>query len=428
MNNTECRQDIVMIDFNSSSPWVYKNESDFQNGSFPLTGTASSLSIASQSALIIFYGAATFLSLVGNSMVVLVLTRDALKRTDLNVYLINLAFADITMAVFCMPFSFTEVMLQGWIWGEVMCPLVRFSQQTSVLVSIFTLVTIGVDRYYGVVHPLMIRVTKTKARLIVVLIWVLSSGLAIPQLVVSRQVVYSNGDVNMCEEIWANNYEFGYTIAFMIVSYALPVVVLCGTYLRIGTELWGKAPADVGRIDDNNQARQRKKIIKMLCTVVIMFVVSWLPLHVFRFILDLHPEFVYGNPDRSYIFFFCAHWLAMSHSFMNPIVYSFMNDRFRVELCHLLRQMVACRAARRRPAIQQRRKKMGNIEMVELKNQPGNTDGSMSQSPDPQACSPQSPLTFFNEIEGRGRRYTSPVLETILDIVDDRKPPRFETA
>ncbi|XP_066304447.1 QRFP-like peptide receptor [Branchiostoma lanceolatum] len=424
MNDTDCRQDVDMTDFNSSIPWINTNESDSENRSFSLTGTASSISVASQSALIIFYGAATVLSLIGNSMVVLVLTRDALKRTDLNVYLINLAFADITMAVFCMPFSFTEVMLQGWIWGDVMCPLVRFSQQTSVLVSIFTLVTIGVDRFYGVVHPLMIRVTKTNARLIVVLIWVVSSGLAIPQLAISRQVVYSYG--NWCEEIWAEKYEFGYTVAFMLVSYALPVVILCGTYLRIGTELWGKAPADIGRIDDNNQARQRKKIIKMLCTVVSMFVVSWLPLHVFRFILDLHPKFVYGNPARSYIFFFCAHWLAMSHSFMNPIVYSFMNDRFRVELCHLLRQMLACRTARQVPAIQQRRKKMGNIEMVELKNQ-GDTNGSMSQSPDPRACSPQSPLTFFNDMEGKGRRYTSPVLETILDVVDDNRPPRFET-
>ncbi|XP_019635239.1 PREDICTED: neuropeptide Y receptor type 5-like [Branchiostoma belcheri] len=401
MNDTEYRQDVNMTEFNFSTPWLYTNESDVHNRS--LVGTASTLSVASQSALIIFYGAATFLSLVGNSMVVLVLTRDALKRTDLNVYLINLAFADITMAVFCMPFSFTEVMLQGWIWGEVMCPLMRFSQQTSVLVSIFTLVTIGVDRYYGVVHPLMIRVTKTRARLIVVLIWVVSSGLAIPQLAISRQVVYSYG--NRCEEVWAGKYEFGYTIAFMIVSYALPVVILCGTYLRIGTELWGKAPADVGRVDDNNQARQRKKIIKMLCTVVSMFVVSWLPLHVFRFILDLHPNFVYDNPDRSYIFFFCAHWLAMSHSFMNPIVYSFMNDRFRNELCHLLRQMVACQRARQHPAIQQRRKKTGNIEMVELKNPP-DTNGSMSQSPDPQAGGPQSPLTFFNDMEGRSRRYT----------------------
>ena len=76
------------------------------------------------------------------------------------------------------------------------------------------------------------------------------------------------------------------------------------------------------------------QVIKMLMVVVTLFGVCWLPLHVFNITLDFVPALRNEDqPEASSIVvavYTTAHWLAMSNSFVNPIVYGFLNDSFRV--------------------------------------------------------------------------------------------------
>ncbi|XP_035671615.1 QRFP-like peptide receptor [Branchiostoma floridae] len=293
-----------------------------------------------QIALILVYGLATFLSLVGNSCVVVVLTFVSQKWTELNIFLVNLAIADLTMALFCIPFTFTEVMLQDWMFGETMCPVVRFTQVLSVSVSIYILLAIGIDRYYAVVHPLKIRVTRSRAKMVVVVIWIVSTALASVQLAVSRTYPYFwDGLVyERCDEIkWPNTkWQLVYTLSLLGVTYVIPLILLCGAYIGIGLKMWGRrAPGNSNRRWDQQHERTKKKTIKMLCIVVLMFAICWLPIHLFTLILDFKAELIIGNKYMALVLYFSAHWLAMSNSFMNPIVYSFMNDKFRSDLMRL---------------------------------------------------------------------------------------------
>jgi len=74
----------------------------------------------------------------------------------------------------------------------------------------------------------------------------------------------------------------------------------------------------------------------MLIVVVTLFAVCWLPLHVFNIILDFVPQLRNEDqPEASSIIvaiYTTTHWLAMSNSFVNPIIYGFLNDSFRVTL------------------------------------------------------------------------------------------------
>ena len=73
----------------------------------------------------------------------------------------------------------------------------------------------------------------------------------------------------------------------------------------------------------------------MLVTLVVVFALCWLPLHLFTLILDLAPQMLdkikTQGDERLFlgIYYFC-HWLAMANSFANPIIYCFLNDSFRV--------------------------------------------------------------------------------------------------
>ena len=72
----------------------------------------------------------------------------------------------------------------------------------------------------------------------------------------------------------------------------------------------------------------------MLVVVVVLFAVCWLPLHAFMLVIDFNPELTnYKSTAQKRFFtgvYYCVHWLAMSNSFVNPIIYGFLNDCFRV--------------------------------------------------------------------------------------------------
>ena len=104
------------------------------------------LGYKSQGALITLYTVTAVLSVGGNLIVMVVLPCGTAHKTTLTTYLLNLALADLCMACFCIPFNFTNTMLGHWIFGAAMCPIVLFSQVTSVGVSIFTNTAIGWDR------------------------------------------------------------------------------------------------------------------------------------------------------------------------------------------------------------------------------------------------------------------------------------------
>lgn len=72
----------------------------------------------------------------------------------------------------------------------------------------------------------------------------------------------------------------------------------------------------------------------MLVIVVAVFGLCWLPIHVFTMILDFKPEILHYETMEDAMtlmtIYLCVHWLAMSNSFANPLIYGFTNANFRV--------------------------------------------------------------------------------------------------
>lgn len=130
----------------------------------------------------ILYGTAIAVALAGNLSVILVFLFGRRWKSDLSVFLVNLAFSDVVLAVFCMPFTMSQVVKHYWQFPDVLCPIVLFLQLSSVLTSVYTLVAIGVDRYLFVTKPLTARLTKRKGKLIVIAIWLFSLSLSSVQV------------------------------------------------------------------------------------------------------------------------------------------------------------------------------------------------------------------------------------------------------
>ena len=78
--------------------------------------------------LIAPYAAIFLLSVIGNTLVILTLIRHKKMRTITNMYLLNLAIADLLVAVYCMPFSLVGMLMQDFVFGSFMCVSIRYAQ------------------------------------------------------------------------------------------------------------------------------------------------------------------------------------------------------------------------------------------------------------------------------------------------------------
>lgn len=130
------------VTFDKNSSWT--NESDHLF--IPSIDVLNAVTGKFQILLITMYSVTALLSLVGNITVISVLCCGKRSSRELRMLLINLAVSDITMAIFCIPFTYTQFLLNRWIFAPVFCPIVQFMQMCSVMASVYTLTIIGIDR------------------------------------------------------------------------------------------------------------------------------------------------------------------------------------------------------------------------------------------------------------------------------------------
>lgn len=110
------------------------------------TGPLEALEYPYQVFLTTLYSLTACFAFVSNLLTIIVLMKGKRCTRDLRKFLINLSVVDLLMAVFTIPFTYTNYMLGRWIFFPIMCPIVNMAQLTTITVSIYTLVAIAIDR------------------------------------------------------------------------------------------------------------------------------------------------------------------------------------------------------------------------------------------------------------------------------------------
>ncbi|XP_054271432.1 RYamide receptor-like isoform X2 [Macrosteles quadrilineatus] len=294
----------------------------------------------------VMYCAIFLIALLGNGLVCYVVHSSPRMRTVTNLFIVNLAVGDILMTVFCVPFTFvTTLLLQYWPFGRTMCSTVSYSQAISVFVSAYTLVAISIDRFMAIMWPLKPRMGKRQAKVIILIVWLVALLTALPIPLVSRIVHPSHWhqlcDKGLCQEEWGSiEHRTLYSMTLLVLQYVIPLLVLVLTYSSIAVVVWGKRPpGEAENCRDQRMARSKRKMIKMMVTVVVVFTICWLPLNVLNLVWESNPD-VIGSWSGLPFLWFAFHWLAMSHSCYNPVIYCWMNSRFRTGFRAVLRLSV----------------------------------------------------------------------------------------
>ncbi|KAL6267716.1 hypothetical protein P5V15_000787 [Pogonomyrmex californicus] len=214
--------------------------SGIANVTSPVIPQSSGQDSLLENVIIPLYGIIFFLSIVGNSLVLITLARNKRMRTVTNVYLLNLAVSDLLLGVFCMPFTLLGQILKNFVFGLAMCKLIPYFQAVSVSVCVWTLVAISLERYFAICRPLKSRRWQTQfhAYKMIVLVWTVSLIWNAPILIVSQLKSLSGGR-HKCREKWPSvGTERAYNLFLDGTLLLIPLLLMCLAYSLIAMKLW----------------------------------------------------------------------------------------------------------------------------------------------------------------------------------------------
>ncbi|CAM1331981.1 Uncharacterised protein g10733 [Pycnogonum litorale] len=282
------------------------------------------------------FGFMVVVAVLGNVMVAWTILAHRRMRTVTNYFLLNLSVADFMMATLNGIFNFTFMVEGHWPFAALYCHVNNFMGNLTVSSSVFTLVAMCIDRYVAIIYPLRPRMSKKIAWIVIATIWLGASILSVPMLIYSTTDTFHFKDGTyrtVCWIVWPDGpsqvslYDYRYNIVFLHLTYVIPISLMAFAYTKMGRTLWGSRGIGEHISAQSTNIRSKQRVVKMFIVVVALFAFCWLPYH-FCFIYGHYDKtiFMYDAMQHLFLGFYM---LAMSNTVYNPIIYYWMNPRFR---------------------------------------------------------------------------------------------------
>lgn len=280
-----------------------------------------------------------FFTLFGNALVLLASYVQPTLRKVIYLPTISLALADLLCAVTAMPLYLVKkntAVLQSHIDERLVCDLYRFSYFFTEYASIMSLTAISVERFLIIYNPLKYRNFISPR---VMICWLILCWLE--ALFVSVMPFYWRSKRN---ENCTNSPTANWSLMVITMNVFVPFLVIlsCHSYVYIKTlKTFDSKHIPHGQIDllrNGNWKLERKATISL--TVVIgVFVICWGPSTLYYFLSNLCPEcFVASFKPLKDAFGATMKLLTFCNSFMNPVIYFWLNIDFRKAFIRVLKR------------------------------------------------------------------------------------------
>ncbi|KAK2827949.1 hypothetical protein Q5P01_018983 [Channa striata] len=299
------------------------------------------------------------------------------------IYMVNLATTDLMYGL-SLPFLVASYVLRdSWVFGDFMCRLVRFLFYFNLYCSIFFLTCISVHRYLGICHP-MRTITLESKRVVkgtCALVWVVVFILTCPIFRFAQtgyvkrgggRVVGPREDSNRTGEepegymnCWddAIDSEFAdyvpYGIVLHVLGFFVPFVIIAWCYSQVVKTIFQtlRSPpssiegAEDGPVGDvvtegvrdrdrtsvsisgsqySHYIRRRRKSIKTILTITLLFALCFLPFHVTRTLFLLLRRGQLGGCNAMKAVSICykvTRPLASCNAWLNALLYFLTGDK-----------------------------------------------------------------------------------------------------
>ncbi|XP_005395722.1 PREDICTED: C-X-C chemokine receptor type 1 [Chinchilla lanigera] len=285
--------------------------------------------VLSSSALVAVYIMVFLLSLLGNSLVMVVILSSQVTRSVTDVYLLNLAIADLLFALTLPVWAVNKE--KGWIFGTPFCKIVSLLKEVNFYSGILLLAGISMDRYLAIVHATHTLTQKRHlVKFICMGIWVVSLILSLPTFLF-RKAFPLNESITVCYEFLGSDttkWRLVLRFVFQIFGFILPLLIMLFCYSFTLRTLF-KA-----------QMGQKHRAMRVIFAVVLVFLLCWLPynlvLLVDTFMRNHWIEETCERRNHIDRALEVTEILGFLHSCLNPIIYAFIGQKFRQGLLKVL--------------------------------------------------------------------------------------------
>ncbi|XP_077159320.1 C-C chemokine receptor type 4 [Paroedura picta] len=267
------------------------------------------------------YSLVFLFGLAGNILVIVVLLKYKRLRSMTDIYLLNLAISDLFF-VFALPF-WSYFVADEWVFGNGLCKFFSWVYLTGFYSGIFFITLMSIDRYLAVVHVVFALKARTVSYgfLTSLIVWQVAMAASIPGLVFSESVSENNHIV--CRPNYPRDdmtWKLFTPLEFNILGLLVPFAVMFYCYTRILKALW------------HCRNENKKKAVKMIFVVMIVFLLFWTPYNIVLFLQCLHDIHIIEGCQISTILdyaFQASQMLSFFHCCLNPVIYFFLGQKFK---------------------------------------------------------------------------------------------------
>ncbi|XP_076322000.1 neuropeptide receptor 15-like [Tachypleus tridentatus] len=290
---------------------------------------ASKVTIISLSVLFFVIGS---VGLVGNFLVIYMILSDTRMRSSMtNLFIMNLAISDFIIMIVCVPDIIQFMENNGWQLGLTSCKVIRFSEVSALYASVMTLVSVCIERYVAIIHPIRAHLLCCRGRIIlsITVIWPLAMIFASPNLFFHVLLPVAPG-FKPCVVKLSRLHFLVFKYLEFTVFYLVPLIIQIVLYIGIGRRLFRpemfQSVEPVLRRDNLVVTMNaRRGVVKMLIAGVSVYFISLSPHQVLLF----YNTFSQTPFQETWTYLIFVNIMVYASSACNPLLYSIFSLKFR---------------------------------------------------------------------------------------------------
>lgn len=267
------------------------------------------------------------LAVLGNGFAIWLLGGSKNRHAGI-IFSLNLAVSDLAYALSLPLLVAYYSMGKKWIFGVALCKVERFLFHCNLYGSIFFITCISVNRCIGVVYPFYARgrVESKHGKLASVAVWLIVAAISSP--VFKFSTLKDEGHKTECLgtalDSQLRSY-LPYSLFLAGFGCGLPFIITLISYTGIARAVWKS---------HGLESREKKKVVTMVCVVVLLYTISFLPYHILRN-LNLASRIWPKNCKHSSFLhsaFQVTRGLVALNPCIHPLLYTSVMDNVRAKL------------------------------------------------------------------------------------------------
>ncbi|XP_026088572.1 C-C chemokine receptor type 6-like [Carassius auratus] len=280
---------------------------------------------------------------IGNALVIVTYALYKRTKSMTDVYLLNVAIADILFVVALPLIIYSEH--HGWSMGNLSCKLLRGIYSVNLYSGMLLLACISGDRYLAIVQARrsyrLRSSTLLYSHLICAAVWMLALLLSLPTFMfyeryqsgqIESTVSSSEAQSYVCFFMFESNetarmMKTAVPISQIVLGFLLPLLIMGFCYTSVIVTLL--------RVKNF----QRHKAVRVVLTVVLVFVACHMPYNIALLYYTIYiSEIQDCNHDEAVTMTMSiTKSLAYLHACLNPLLYAFIGVNFRNHFRKILR-------------------------------------------------------------------------------------------